>query len=67
MAQLTIMSQYDDVTIHQDGSFSGDMQEAYDILETLVGPVDGNINANFYSVAEGEMDYYSIYIQNTLS
>ena len=55
--KYSVTAQSSDATFTIEAS---NMKEAYDLAEARVGELDGNINDDSYSVAEGESDYYTI-------
>ena len=57
MTTYTASSQHDDTEYNLEAD---SMKEAYEKLEEIVGEIDGDINDDIYSVAEGEYGYYTI-------
>lgn len=55
--QYQVTAQSNDKTFTVNAA---DMAEAYAEAEQQVGELDGNINSDLYSVAEGDNDYYTI-------
>ena len=59
--KYSVTAQSNDATFTVDAD---SMKEAYDLAEAQVGELDGSINNDSYSVAEGERDYYTIALED---